>query len=161
MSALSPADGIRCILLKASYTRSAALSRTHLLFGVFGKFRYEIYVIQHNQSGCGHTTMPWGLVSLGSLSKMPVWTLSKPGPNVSFSNKPSEPNYKCEHTLNQTPLICSWLNHFWKFNKKKYIYFTQWIICSVFIHLIDYFIQCMQDCLFICSTVVFCPIACN
>ncbi len=101
------ADGIRCILLKAAYTRSAALNRTHLLFGVFGKFRYELFVFQHDQSGCGCTTMPLGLGSLGSLSKMPVWTLSRPGPNVSFSfwfgpNKPREPNYKCEHSLDQT-----------------------------------------------------------
>lgn len=81
VSMLSLADGIKCARLKAAMSRpigewvldvtpiglrSAALSRTHQLFGVFGKFRHGIYVIQPDQSSCGRMAM-----SLGSLSKMP------------------------------------------------------------------------------------------
>ncbi len=40
------------------------------------------YVIQPDRSGCERITMFLGSVSLGSMSKMPVWALSGPLPNA-------------------------------------------------------------------------------
>ncbi len=96
MSSLSPADGIWCIQLKAVQCRSidewvlrylapiglrsASKSNTPIVWG-FQQVPSQNMSFNY-QSSCECITLSVGLVSLGSLSKMPVWTLSGPGPNV-------------------------------------------------------------------------------
>ncbi len=85
---LSPVceTGPMCFWLKAALSRPigewvlwchTSVFTAPLLFKVFCKFFYEIYVIQPNQSDCERMTMPLVSVSLGLLSKMPVWMLNE------------------------------------------------------------------------------------
>ncbi len=92
--------------------RSAALSRTHQLFVVFGKFRHKIHVTQPDQSGCECMTMPLGSVSLGLLSKMPMWMLSGPGPNVLFFFGPDQ-------TKRTELQVCKHLQSVYSFHRKS------------------------------------------
>lgn len=82
------------------------------LFLMFGKLWSEVYVIKADQSGCEH------ILAICLYVFFFVWS----GPN-----EPSEPNYKCEHTLN-VPLTTTLAYDKDVYHKGEHKTYVSWII---------------------------------